>query len=292
MSIRKIFVLLFSAFFLSGTGMAATVKVKGIPSCEQWTKERAEQQFRASGMWLIGWLSGWAAATGKNFWEGENSSVLESETVFQWMDAYCQANSLEDVADGGVKLFVERVKAMPGSKPAAGVPKIPAPVQVPQAQAPAPASTGPTLAMVVFSKEPGFISTTRSKLGLCLEDRKIFTLADPGSVDKALANGKYDLDRVYGLDEAEYRAIAAAVGAKYVLFGNLALVKALKFTGWRKDIYSMFYLHKGDTGAKVDSWRSDTILDFTDAATELDADRMLTMVVDRACGKIAQEFRP
>lgn len=149
----------------------------------------------------------------------------------------------------------------------------------------------PSLAIVIFSKQPGFVSTTQKSLGKCLSDRNVFTLISKEKVDQSLKEGGFNLDRVYGLDDAEYRKIAADVGADYVLFGNLAVVKALKLTGWRQDIYSMFYLHNGQNGKKVDTWRSDTTFTFADANTELDPDKMLASVVNHTCAKIAEEFK-
>ena len=149
----------------------------------------------------------------------------------------------------------------------------------------------PSLAIVIFSKQAGFAATTQNSLGKCLEQRNVFTLIDSKKVEQAVDNEKINLDRVYGLDDAEYKKIAADVGAEYVLFGNLAEVKSLKFTGWRKDIYSLFYLHNGKDGKKVDSWRSDTTLTFADAKTELERDKMLSSVISHTCAKIADEFK-
>ena len=58
----------------------------------------------------MGYLSGIALALDKDFWGQPGSNALDSASVYLWMDNYCRANPLKDIADGGELLFQERTR--------------------------------------------------------------------------------------------------------------------------------------------------------------------------------------
>lgn len=93
---------------------ASAVWIRGGVSCGAWIEAREkekkgdESDSWTARRWLVGFLSGLAYGENKEFW-GPPSS-LGTETVFLWMDNYCQANRLNDIGDGAEKLFDERTR--------------------------------------------------------------------------------------------------------------------------------------------------------------------------------------
>lgn len=146
----------------------------------------------------------------------------------------------------------------------------------------------PLATFIMHEYDPGVGMYARDLLKDCLQTRNVFEFVPQRKVDETIAAGGYDIDRVYGLSGDEYRKIAAATGADYVIFGNLRVVKALKLHGWRHDIYTLFYLANGRSGKTVDSWRSDSIVTFVDPAAELDPKRMTEPVVNHTCAKMME----
>jgi hypothetical protein len=55
--------------------------------------------------WLVGYLSGMASGSRKDALKGSTAS-----SFFVWMDNYCQVNPLDDIEDGGFKLFAGFLK--------------------------------------------------------------------------------------------------------------------------------------------------------------------------------------
>lgn len=93
---------------------ASAVWIRGGLSCGAWVeareKEKRGDEFDSwiARRWLVGFLSGLAYGENKDFWGIPNS--LNTETVFLWMDNYCQANRLNEIGDGAEKLFDERTR--------------------------------------------------------------------------------------------------------------------------------------------------------------------------------------
>jgi hypothetical protein len=90
---------------------AAAVAVEaaefGSPSCGEWVAHREKSDTLALGnaYWLQGFVAGLAAGSGKDFLTGMDSSAFNG-----WMDKYCQANPLRDLASGAVALATELQK--------------------------------------------------------------------------------------------------------------------------------------------------------------------------------------
>ena len=104
------------ALTLSGE-IAAAVTVKASVSCGAWMTDREKEKVGEklaslfSRRWLIGYLSGLATGANKEFWDRPNAIALDYESVFLWMDDYCQANPRKDIADGAARLFQERTRS-------------------------------------------------------------------------------------------------------------------------------------------------------------------------------------
>ena len=86
------------------------VGIRGSSSCGVWVTDRNKNDMAAlrNEAWLVGFLSGQAFWSNKEFWGGKDR--LDNESVFLWMDNYCRANPLKTIADGADILFEERTK--------------------------------------------------------------------------------------------------------------------------------------------------------------------------------------
>ena len=83
------------------------------PSCGEWVVHREKSDTLALGnaSWLLGYLSGMAVGSGKDF-----LSATDNASIFKWMDNYCRANPLRNVSDGGNALAAELSKKKGVSK--------------------------------------------------------------------------------------------------------------------------------------------------------------------------------
>ncbi|MFA7280909.1 MAG: hypothetical protein WC100_12505 [Sterolibacterium sp.] len=79
----------------------------GSPSCGEWVAHREKSDTLALGnaYWLQGFMAGLSAGSGKDFLAGTDSSAFNG-----WMDKYCQANPLRDLASGAGALAAELQK--------------------------------------------------------------------------------------------------------------------------------------------------------------------------------------
>lgn len=91
----------------SGASNGQELETRGSRSCGTWVDLRKENSSvtKASEAWLVGYLSGIVAATGKDALRGTDNSSL-----FLWMDNYCRSNPLSQLFEGGDKLFIELAK--------------------------------------------------------------------------------------------------------------------------------------------------------------------------------------
>ena len=102
---------IFAGCLLLTSSMAAVpaeskpgVEARQPPSCGEWVvhREKSATLALANASWLLGYLSGTAVASGKNF-----LPRIENSSIFKWMDTYCQANPLRDLRSGGDALAAE-----------------------------------------------------------------------------------------------------------------------------------------------------------------------------------------
>lgn len=97
----------------------AVVTIRGTRSCGQWIEIRDDEKKGVKPItsisvqsWLIGFLSGQALESDKDFWGKEGANSLDNASVFLWMDNYCRANPLKPLNQGADQLFEERTKGM------------------------------------------------------------------------------------------------------------------------------------------------------------------------------------
>jgi len=105
-----------AAFLLSGcllafSLVASAVEIRGTRSCSKWTEERryadsAKELNRVPVLitrsWFLGYLSGRAAASGKDFLKG-----TDSDSIVLWLDNYCRADPRADLDKAGNDLARE-----------------------------------------------------------------------------------------------------------------------------------------------------------------------------------------
>jgi hypothetical protein len=99
---------------------AAGVELKGSRSCSKWIEEKrlangAHEMNKVPVLitrsWFLGYLSGRADASGRNFLKG-----TDSDSIFLWLDNYCRANPDKDLDTAGIDLARELMQ-MKGIKP-------------------------------------------------------------------------------------------------------------------------------------------------------------------------------
>lgn len=87
---------------------AQAVTLKGVRSCGNWlqsTKDRTTMEFLATEAWIVGYLSAVAVTTRKDVLRG-----IDTASIDAWMDAYCQANPLDDLSVAMDVLYRELVR--------------------------------------------------------------------------------------------------------------------------------------------------------------------------------------
>ena len=74
------------------------------PSCGEWIvhREKSDTLALSNASWLLGYLSGMASGSGKDF-----LSATDNASIYKWMDTYCRKNPLRDVGGGAHALAAE-----------------------------------------------------------------------------------------------------------------------------------------------------------------------------------------
>jgi len=109
--IKKIYAIFLTVSSLMLSAMAfdaKAIEIAAAVSCGDWVKERKIDSSiyqMLNRRWILGYLSGLALESGKDILKGTGS-----ESIFLWIDNYCQANPLKDSDEAGSALFRELVK--------------------------------------------------------------------------------------------------------------------------------------------------------------------------------------
>ena len=92
----------------------ASVEIRGSRSCSHWldesriaksTTEMNRMPLLITKSWFLGYLSGRADASEKNFLKG-----TDNESIFLWLDNYCRANPGKALENAGIELTVELLR--------------------------------------------------------------------------------------------------------------------------------------------------------------------------------------
>jgi thioredoxin reductase len=80
------------------------LEYRGVVACGDWVKEKKKDSVvnAAHQAILVGFLSGIALATDKDFLRGTTN-----ESLFLWVDNYCQKTPLENIYMAGMHLSIE-----------------------------------------------------------------------------------------------------------------------------------------------------------------------------------------
>lgn len=77
--------------------------------CSAWAERRASgERLDAPQMWLSGYLSGLASASGV-----DALAITDAPQIFAWMDKYCQAYPQAALATGALVLFHDLAARLP-----------------------------------------------------------------------------------------------------------------------------------------------------------------------------------
>jgi hypothetical protein len=98
---------------LSFNLFASAVDIMGSRSCRKWIEEKEMNKIPVliTMSWFLGYLSGRADESGKNFLKG-----TDSDSIFLWLDNYCRANPHIDLDKAGIDLTRELMQ-LKGIKP-------------------------------------------------------------------------------------------------------------------------------------------------------------------------------
>ena len=83
---------------------AQALESRGNRSCGVWiTEGKAGTSARViTEAWLVGFLTGLVVATGIDALRG-----TDNESLYLWMDNFCQREPLKSIGDGGTELFIK-----------------------------------------------------------------------------------------------------------------------------------------------------------------------------------------
>ncbi len=99
--------LVLSATAFDAQALALEIEVRGSRSCGDWVSTRPVRSIETIAVetWLVGYLSGLAIGTNKDFIKG-----TDNPSIFLWVDNYCRANPLKSLGDAGTDLYFELIK--------------------------------------------------------------------------------------------------------------------------------------------------------------------------------------
>jgi hypothetical protein len=109
-----------AGLLLSLNLFASAVDIRGSRSCSKWVEEKrlansAKEMNKVpllvTRSWFLGYLSGRADESGRDLLKG-----TDNESIFLWLDNYCQANPDKSLENGGLALARELMQ-LKGIKP-------------------------------------------------------------------------------------------------------------------------------------------------------------------------------
>ena len=97
-----LFLLLALAALPAPAADSVDAPVRGAPSCGEWVAQRkkADTLALSNANWLLGYLSGLGAGSGRNVLGGRDNAA-----VFAAMDKYCSEHPFKDAAAGGAAML-------------------------------------------------------------------------------------------------------------------------------------------------------------------------------------------
>jgi hypothetical protein len=102
----KLLIAALVATFLYWTPTVAPAsEIREAKDCGEWLRERQSKEKHAEQSWMLGYLSGLAVGTKRDFLRGTSSEALKL-----WVDNYCKVNPLNNLGVAGAELAKELIK--------------------------------------------------------------------------------------------------------------------------------------------------------------------------------------
>jgi hypothetical protein len=104
---------------------APTYEGVGLASCGEWLRERGTSPSTHAGNWVLGFISGFAAANVENHFDPLANT--DAPGVWAWMDQYCWFHRTNRIIEAAVAFVETQVPdvAAPGKPPNEGAPPHP-----------------------------------------------------------------------------------------------------------------------------------------------------------------------
>lgn len=105
--------LVLAAALLATASVCDAAEVRGVRPCETWIEDRANGNAGAvlGETWVIGYLSGLAAATAQDILPG-----TDNRSIYAWLAQYCREHPGDDLADGAETLYWELLRQKSGDE--------------------------------------------------------------------------------------------------------------------------------------------------------------------------------
>ncbi|HEY7742966.1 MAG TPA: hypothetical protein VIA19_07955 [Burkholderiales bacterium] len=99
--------LAFALILMGGTSAGQNIWVETSESCGEWLKARSLKRSSPHEAHLVGLLSGMAIGRMTDIWRAHGKPMTRDQ-AYEWMDQYCQSNSLSRIVIGAEELANER----------------------------------------------------------------------------------------------------------------------------------------------------------------------------------------
>lgn len=100
-SVRAVAAVLVTAALWVHPVLAVDIIGMGTASCGAWTEARTRKVANIYEQWMVGYLSGAAAVLSKDL-----LAKRDAFGIWRWVDNYCVAHPLDQLATAGVRLFL------------------------------------------------------------------------------------------------------------------------------------------------------------------------------------------
>jgi len=109
-NLRKI---LLTAALVFAACSASAAQTRGATTCDQWLADDKNNGWEivSDHFWLLGYLSGLAVGLNKDFLVGSSN-----DSLYTWMDDYCQTNWSKGIGEAAQDLAHERIKQQQDEK--------------------------------------------------------------------------------------------------------------------------------------------------------------------------------
>ncbi|MCR9218720.1 MAG: hypothetical protein NXI21_00695 [Alphaproteobacteria bacterium] len=151
---------------------------------------------------------------------------------------------------------------------------------------PGPAPTAALLPW--YTKDYATARFAYDQLVECLAARNVFRFVPRERALQAVAGAGYEMERVFGLEDAEYVDLAERLEADFVMHGAFTILRDLTVFGWRGDVTADLRLVDAAAGERVGYWRETTAATFALPDSFTDEERMAASAMNHLCARIIE----